>query len=137
MISSLRILRALLGWLLLTGVVYAADAPQGREVPSPLLERLQAQYVPRDAQSSNLPDGEKVHRYATILREGEFMEKAYAGAKNLYRVQEAMLNAAKGLATLEGSDEAQAQVLAIAQRILASDAPPQARLFADLLMTRE
>ena len=80
MIFRMPFFHAVFTWTVLTIVAHAADLPAGREVPAAMLDRLQAQYVPADAKSADLSDGEKVHRYETILREGEFLEKAFAGA---------------------------------------------------------
>jgi formylglycine-generating enzyme required for sulfatase activity len=106
------------------------------EVPAPLLERLRAQYVPEEAAEPAPCESDKIRRYRAILREGAWAERRYAGAPNLYRLLELMLAAAKGLATLEGTEESRRDLLAIVRRVAASDAPPEARLPADLLLAR-
>ena len=106
------------------------------EVPAALLARLRAQYIPEEADTPDTSESDKVRRYQAILREGGYAEKLYAQAPNLHEVREVMMAAAKGMATLEGTDEARQVLLDIARRLANSAAPPESRVVADMLLMR-
>ena len=113
----------------------SSPSPQA-EVPAALLARLRAQYIPEDANTPGTSESDKVRRYKAILREGGYAEKLYAQAPNLHEVRELMMAAAKGMATLEGTDEARQVLLDIARRLANSPAPPESRVVADTLLMR-
>ncbi len=113
----------------------ASSAAQA-DVPAALLARLRAQYIPEETKSADISDSDKVRRYEAILREGGWAEGRYAKAPNLHEIRELMMAAAKGLATLEGSDESRELLLDIASRLVKSSAPPESRVTADMLFMR-
>jgi formylglycine-generating enzyme required for sulfatase activity len=130
-------------WLVTMAVGWAAAVAQAApatgpalEVPQALLDRLRSQYVPEEEKTPTISEADKVRRYHAILREGALAERAYARAPNLHQVQEVMMAAAKGLATLEGTPESRRQLMDIVRRLAESDAPADARLMPDLLLTR-
>ena len=109
----------------------------GEQIPPALLKRLHAQYVPEDDQTQGLTETQKLRRYKSILSEGAFAEKRYAGAANLHELLYLMMLAARGRTTLEGTPESGKQLMAIAERLAAeSSTPPGKRLPADLLLVR-
>ena len=113
----------------------STPAPQP-EVPAALLARLRAQYIPWETKSADISENDKVRRYEAILREGGWAERQYAQAPNLYEVRELMMAAAKGLASLEGTDEAGDLLMEVARRLANSSAPPESRVLADMLSIR-
>jgi hypothetical protein len=142
--SGAVLLAVLASWELSIGVLAGAPpapvAPpadaQAGVVPAAFLARLRAQYISEDARTPNISESDKVRRYESILREGAWAEGQYPKAPNLHHVRELMLAAAKGLATLEGTDDSRGRLMVIARRLAESDAPPEARLPADLLICR-
>jgi len=106
------------------------------EVPAALLARLRAQYIPEETKTSEVSESDKIRRYEAILHEGGRAERQYAQAANLHEVQQLMLAAAKGLATLEGTPEARQLVFEIARRLANSSAPPEGRVVAEMLLMR-
>ena len=106
-------------------------------VPAAVLDRLRAQYIPEDDKSADLSENDKIRRYQSILREGGWAERQHPGATNLYQVREYLMAAARGIALLSPSDEAEQQLQAIARRQLNSTAPPEPRMLADLILSRQ
>ena len=105
-------------------------------MPTALLVRLRAQYIPEETKTPDISEGDKVRRYEAILREGRWAERQYAQAANLHEIRELMMAAAKGLATLDGGVEARQLVSDIARRIANSSAPPESRVVAEMLLMR-
>ena len=105
-------------------------------MPAALLVRLRAQYIPEETKTPEISESDKVRRYEAILREGRWAEQQYAQAVNLHEIQELMMVAAKGLATLEGTVEARQLVWGIARRLANSSAPPESRVVAEMLLMR-
>jgi len=106
------------------------------QVPQALLARLTAQYVPEDDKNGDTSETDKIRRYRAILREGAWAERQYPAAGDLYRVRELMLAAARGLTALEGMAENGSTLMGIVRRLADSNAPPEARLPADVLLFR-
>lgn len=106
-------------------------------VPAAVLDRLRAQYIPEDDKSADLSENDKIRRYQSILREGGWAERQHPGATNLYQVREYLMAAARGIALLSPSDEAEQQLQTIARRQLNSTAPPEPRMLADLILSRQ
>ncbi len=111
----------------------SATAPA---VPITVLDRLRAQYIPENDTSTDLSENDKIRRYQSILREGGWAERQNPGAPNLFQVREYMMAAARGIAVLNPSDEAEQQLQAIARRQLNSNAPVELKMIADLILTR-
>ena len=124
---------------LIPGAVLCAQSTsqtKANEVPAAVLKRMRSQYVPYDDQTQGLTEIMKLRRYKAILSEGAFVEQRYAGAANLHELRHWMLLAAKGKAALEGTPEAGQLLMAIAERLAQSPAPPDKRLPAELLLVR-
>jgi hypothetical protein len=113
--------------LLSTNTLSAAEA---RPIPSETLQRVQSFWIPL---SSDLPEGEKIRQYQSLLREGRRVLRECSDAPNRYVVQCYMLEAARGLLILGVKDVDQEEVLALANGILESDAAPSWRLQAEIL----
>lgn len=109
----------------------AAAGESTPAVPDATIRELQAQIIAPDAETS---DATKLRRYRLILRNGARVEDEYADASNLYLVQNIMLAAARAVMRIEGSQQGRRDVVEVAVRILASDAPPEGKLQADILM---
>lgn len=130
-------LAVILAVLLVPDAALTQTKSPGEQVPAVLLKRLGAQYVPEDDQTQGLTETKKLRRYKSILSEGAFAEKRYAGAANLHELLYLMMLAARGRTTLEGTPESGKQLMAIAERLAAESAtPPGKRLSADLLLVR-
>jgi len=108
-----------------------------KRVPDDVIKNLRSRYVAEDNQTAGLSETEKLRRYQLILREGAWTERQHPAAANLYQVREVMLAAARGVVFLSPSAEAEKELLTIAQRQVASSAPLQTRMFADLVVTRQ
>ena len=123
---------------LLEGGRLPADA--ARDLPNPLAEALGAQVFSARA---DLPADRKAARSCEFLRLAGRVETECPGAAGLPLLRALALIAAEWLAVHERPASAAPQMrrpdapLELARRILASSAPPQARLFADYLVTRQ
>ena len=95
---------------------------------------MQAQMVSPDAP---LGIADKERRYRAILREGAAAERKYPDAPNLHVARNLMLDAAMGLARIRVDPELLTRVRAIADCILASDAPQPAKAKADAVVAEE
>ena len=124
--------------LIPSAVLFAQTKSQtkAKDVPAAVLKRMLSQYVPYDDHTQGLTEIMKLRRYKAILSEGAFTEQRFAGAANLHELRHLMLLAAKGKAALEGTPEAGRLLMAIAERLAQSSAPPDKRLPAELLLVR-
>jgi hypothetical protein len=123
---------------LLEGGRLPADA--ARDLPDPLAEALGAQVF---SARTDLPADRKAARCRELLRLAGRVEKEHPDAPGLPVIRAVALIAAEWLAVHERPAAAAPargpsdETLGLARRILASAAPPQARLFADYLLTRQ
>ncbi len=102
-------------------------------MPSSAIREMSSLLVRPDADLSHV---KKLRQYATILRLGRDIEKRYPAAPDLHIVRNIMLQAAQGIAVLERTEQRRGELLELARRIAGSDAPPESRLLADLLLAQ-
>jgi len=109
----------------------APPPPVGDPVSEEVLAQIRDRMVDVNAPMDN---GQKIRRYKEVLRRGEQAEAKYPTAPNLHVIRGWMVSATEGLATLEGDAQWQEQALKLAQRIVDSNAPPKAKVRADVLV---
>ena len=128
---------AALGWTFaLSRPSRAAEppaTPPQRAVPPSAIKEMSSLLVRPDA---DLSHALKLRQYATVLRLGRDLEKEYPAAPDLHLVRSIMLQAAQGTAVLERTEQHRQDLLRLARRIAGSDAPPESRLLADLLLAQ-
>jgi hypothetical protein len=125
-----QVIAAILSIPLAALAVEAADESP-RLVPDATIRRLQGEMIPPKSQMS---DALKLRRYRSMLRGGARLEEEYANAANLHLVQNLMLSAARGIVHIEGTEQDRLRVVELSRRILASQAPPEGKLQADILL---
>lgn len=109
-------------------------ATEASRVPPRVIDEL-AGMMKRPAQRQG--HAEKVRHYSKVIREARAYAAEYADAPNLYEVRGIMLAALQARMNLESSVETYRALLKTAERIMAADAPPAAKLEADLVLVRE
>lgn len=102
-------------------------------VPATDIRRLRAKWVEPDADTT---DANKIRRYDSMLRTGRALLRESPQASNAYMVRALMLQANRGLLTLSAGDVQREEVIDLAKKIVASQAPPGWRFEADLLLTQ-
>jgi len=109
-----------------------ADVPQATlDLMTSLLDQPNAR-GPRDTVIQIM-----VARVSRVIELGRKTARDYPDARNLYKVYSTMLPAADFLARQRKDSASRQLVLSIAGRLLAADAPPQAKVPADYFMTRD
>jgi thiol-disulfide isomerase/thioredoxin len=108
-----------------------------RPVPKKVLEQFDGLFkLSADPELTRL---ELYRRYFAQMREvlalGAETEKRFPDATNLWKVHEHMLEAAQWLAERSRNRDHARQMLELAKRIVASDAPPQSKLVPDFHVT--
>ena len=78
-----------------------------------------------------------VERMEKVLKLGAATESKYPKAGNLHIVRDRMLRAASGLASVKGDAASRKTMLDVAGRIMASEAPVEAKVQADRTITAE
>jgi len=127
-----RITTCLMVGLLSTVALAQSPKASSNVIPQPTLVELAGQYVSPDAA---MTDAAKTRRYNLMLARGKVLAERFPDALNLYELRGLMLRAAQGLAVVEPSDKTRQRMLDLAGRIVNSDAPDEARMPADLLLT--
>ncbi len=135
-----------LGLVLVWGGTRAADAPHAPPVgvpeeappgpepapiPQEVLQGLTSGWVPPDADA---PVRVKLRVYHGILRRVAEIERTYPEAPNLYVARNLKLHTMRALFRAEGDKVWQDRLIALARTILDSDAPPEGKIHADLLL---
>jgi tetratricopeptide (TPR) repeat protein len=144
--SHRRSFAALLGGLLflcvmlsMTAVNVAAAEPTGETAPADAeliapaaIDELRELYV---GPNEPMTDSAKVRRYELILAKARNLAAAQPDALNLHELREVMMQAAQGQAVVTGTAESREALMNLARQIVASEAPAEMRMRADLLLT--
>jgi len=113
-----------------------APAAGVSRVPDNLVKEIASQMGPIERSlSPEEATGMLTERMENVLKLGTEAERKYPIADNLGIVRVHMLQAASFLAKQKRDEAARKQVLRIADRILASKAPPEVKVKADLVAT--
>ncbi|MBL7218789.1 MAG: TlpA family protein disulfide reductase [Phycisphaerae bacterium] len=127
----------LISSFLAAGPLCPTAAAAARDVPASLLSRMNANFRPKVRPTSR-------EQFITIMTEqtteiiklGLSAEKEYPGAKGLNHVRGMMLEAAGFLQENTPGQANKSQLLSVATRILASNAPGKLKAQADFVTTR-
>jgi thiol-disulfide isomerase/thioredoxin len=113
-----------------------ADAAADPNVPEQAIKSIDSLFdferLPRSEQGRQAMLKEQMGK---VLARGAELEKKHPGAPNLHLVQVRMLKAADLLVRSEKNTEEIAKRLAIARRLMASNAPPDSKVTADHFIT--
>jgi len=115
----------------------AASAPAA-PVPQAMIDQIESHFAPTE-QPSSREEAVKIltDHLNQALGIGRQVEAEHPDAPNLYVVRNQMLSAALQLAALAPTQDNQDQVMQIAERIVGSPAPPEEKLQADFMLTRQ
>lgn len=102
-------------------------------IPDTVIAEIEVWVTPPEEEPA---DVEKIRRFNKAMRLSVDAQREYPQAPNLHIVRNLMLTAAQHLAVLDNSDENRQRILDIANRIMDSEAPDEAKLQADLLLTQ-
>ena len=115
----------------------ASPTTQAAPIPDKELGQLNALFAPPEKELSESDFTKLMNdRMNEVLKVGAELEQKYATAPNLYEAQQMMLRAADNQAR-QKTPGADAKVLEISAKILASPAGPQDRIQADFFITRD
>ncbi len=130
--------RAVLGLLVVLCLLMArpvmAAEKSPRKVPQAAITKLAETFEPPADREGY---GEKVRRYSRVIRMGREYALEYADAPNLYEVHRIMLLALQARVNLESDARTYRMLLDTARKMLKSEAPPEDKLEADLVLLRE
>lgn len=115
-------------------VAQPAAEPTADAVPANVIAELAEAIKPPPRREGH---AEKVRRYSDVIREARGYIAEFAEAPNLYQVQTIMLTALQARMNLEADAQTYRMLLQTAEAIMASKAPPAAKIEADLVLVRD
>ncbi len=138
--SFTRMLTAVLaiGFLLAVSPLPAAAQDKDANVPKTVITKMEQAFRPtRQAKSRQEYIDLQAKQMGKVIEFGQGAEAKYPKAPNLYEIQRRMLVAADFIVRYKPSADAKAQRQAIAKRMLASNAPLEAKVTPDYFVTVE
>jgi len=125
-----------IGFLPAVSPLSAAARDKGANVPQTVLTDMEQTFRPTQrAKSRQEYIDIQTKQMAKVIEFGEGVEAKYPKAPNLYEIQQRMLVAADFVVRYKPSAESKARRREIAKRILASNAPPEAKVTSDFFVT--
>ncbi|MBL7132991.1 MAG: TlpA family protein disulfide reductase [Phycisphaerae bacterium] len=132
----MSILRTLTGVLLVAALSATATAQAG--VPDEVIKNIEALFLrPRERLTGEQLKKLYIERMEKVLKLGAEAESKYPKAENLHIIRDRMLRAASGLVSVKGDAASRKTMLDVAGRIMASEAPVEAKVEADAAITAE
>ncbi len=127
-----------IGFLMAVSPLTAAAQNTDANIPKTVITELEQTFRPTQRATSRQEYVNiQAKQMAKVIEFGKGVETKYPKAPNLHEIQQRLLVAADFIVRYKPSAEAKAQRQAIAKRILASNAPPEAKVTSDYFMTIE
>jgi thiol-disulfide isomerase/thioredoxin len=119
-----------------------AVTPSSSALPRTVFEKAEKLLAfPAGRPTSQAEYREQIAKYVRQLDElleyGRSVEQKHPRAANLHRLRVKMLEAAHFLTRFRKTNRALAELLAVAKRLAASDAPPDSKVYAEYFVVRE